>query len=399
MLALPVAEAGSVAAFSGEVTAVAASTNMTSTTTFSAAHATVSCPAGTTLLGGGGSLTLNGAPVPNNGSVTLGLNPSDGSGNTAASGATDPSHWTAVAGYSGEAPGTTVVTAYGMCTANLTAATLVKVAVTATNALGPVTAACPAGDSLVGGGGGYMGFVPGSNTKILDSFPSDAAGGLPTSGASDPDAWTVKGNSNAAGALPTTAIAICATDVGVPTVVQTAFNSAAPVPGGSTVTATATCEEGTALIGGGSFVASTQNGNPGGPGNGGQGVHVIGDFPSDGSGDPMVGTATSWTVSAQDGGQTLDNLNVETFALCAKGAAAQLDGLAAFVTGIGPGTSLAAKVEAASSSLQAGNTTAACNQLNALANQANAQSGKQLTVAQADTINAAVASIQVVIDC
>jgi hypothetical protein len=407
MLVLLLAEAGAGAAsagagvpsFGGAVTAVAASTTMTSTTRFTADHATVSCPAGTTLLGGGDSLTLDGAPVPNNGSVTLGLNPSDASGAAAASGSTDPSHWTAVGGYSGEAPGTTVVTAYGMCAANLTAATLVEVAVTATNTLGPVTAVCPAGDSLVGGGGGYTAFVPGNNTKLLDSFPSDAGGDLPTTGMSNPDAWTLKGNSNAAGALPTTAIAICATDVGVPTVVQTAFNSAAPVPGGSTVTTTATCQEGTSLIGGGSFITSAQGGNPGGPGNGGQGVHVIGDFPSDESGSPTVGSAQSWTVIAQDGGQTLDNLNVETFALCAKDAAHQLADLAVFVTGIGSGTSLADKVGDASSSLRAGNAHAACNQLNALANQTSTQSGKQLTGEQAETIIAAIASIQKVIGC
>jgi hypothetical protein len=286
-----------------------------------------------------------------------------------------------------------------MCAANLTSATVVAVAVTAMNTLGPVTAVCPAGDSLVGGGGGYAGFVPGNNTKILDSFPSDATGDLPVSGTSNADAWTLKGNSNAEGALPTTAIAICATDVGVPTVVETARNSAAPVPGGSAVTTTATCQEGTSLIGGGSFITSTQNGNPGGPGNGGQGVHVIGDFPSDGSGNPIVGTAQSWTVIAQDGGQTLDNLNLETFALCAKGAAPQLDDLAGFVAGIGPGTSLADKVADVKSSLQDGNATAACNQLNTLANQASTQSGKQLTAAQAETIQAAVASIEKVIGC
>src|SRR5262249_14243299 len=161
---------------------------------------------------------------------------------------------------------------------------------TATNTLGPVTAACPGGTSLVGGGGGYTAFPGSNNTKILDSYPSDGAGDLPVDGSTSPTAWTLKGNSNNGTATTTSAYALCATDVSVPTVVHaTEVDNDHPagsggVPGGSNVMATASCSGNTTLLAGGSHITSSQNGAVGGPGNGGQGVHVIADSPSDASG-------------------------------------------------------------------------------------------------------------------
>src|SRR5439155_1180529 len=52
----------------------------------------------------------------------------------------------------------------------------------------------------------------------------------------------------------------------------------------------------------------------------------------------------------------------------------------------GTATSLLAKVAAAQASLASGNLTAACNQLQALINDAEAQSGKKLSVPQADEL-------------
>jgi hypothetical protein len=305
------------------VMVVSASTAMSGTTTFTSYKATASCPTGTTLVGGGDTLTRAGVPVPNVGAVTLGLFPSDTSGSNAADGATSPGSWTAVSGYSGEAPGLDTVTSYAVCASNVTSATIVRVATTATNTLGPVTAVCPSGASLVGGGGGYNGFVPGTNTKVRDSYPSDASGDLPVNGTTNPNAWTVRGNSNSATSGPTTAVALCATDTSAPTVVASAVTNndhpvgSGGVPGGSSVMTTVSCPGGTTLLAGGSHISSSQNGNVGGPGNGGQGVHVIGDFPSDGSGNPIgSGTAGAWTVIAQNGGQNLDTLDVQAFGLC-----------------------------------------------------------------------------------
>jgi hypothetical protein len=295
------------------VSIVSANTAMTSTTNFSTAQAIAACPSGSVLVGGGDELTRSGSPVPNDGAVTLGLNPSDSSGSTAANGAATPSFWTTTAGYSGMAPGLDTITSYAMCASGSFAATVVQVATTATSTLGPVTAACPSGSALVGGGGGYTSFPGSNNTKIFDSFPSDAAGDVPTDGARNATAWTLQGNSNNGTAEPTTAIAICATNTSVGTQVATSTQSATPVTGGSTVTATATCPSGTTLLGGGSVL----NDNPSGPGTGGQGVHLIGNYPSDGAGSPASGSAGSWTVIAQDGGQNLTSLSTETIVLCA----------------------------------------------------------------------------------
>jgi hypothetical protein len=69
------------------------------------------------------------------------------------------------------------------------------------------------------------------------------------------------------------------------------------------------------------------------------------------------------------------------------------------VTGIGPGNSLAAKVEAAMGSLQQGWTTGACDSLQALINEANAQSGKSLTAEQAAMIVSMAMSNRTTLGC
>ncbi|HEX4518353.1 MAG TPA: hypothetical protein VH063_02110 [Gaiellaceae bacterium] len=292
---------------------VTASSPMPSTTNFSTVRATVACPSGSTLVGGGDELTRAGSPVPNDGAVTLGLDPSDSGGSPVAGGATTPANWTAYSGYSGMAPGLDTVTAYGMCLSGGPAATVIEAATTATASLGPVTSVCPSGTSLVGGGGGYQSFPGSNNTKVYDSFPSDAAGDIPSNNMAGPTAWTFQGNSNDATAETTTAVAFCATDSSVSTVVAASGQTATAVTGGSTLSDTVTCPSGTTLLDGGSIITS----NPSGAGTGGQGVHVIGDFPSDGGGSPVTSSAGSWTVIAEDGGQNLTSLGTEALALCA----------------------------------------------------------------------------------
>jgi hypothetical protein len=306
-----------VAGAAPSVSIVSAPTPMPSMTNFTSVTATATCPAGSTLVGGGDALTRGSAPVTNDGSVTLGVYPSDSAGARSATGAITPMSWTAAAGYSGQAPGLDTVTSYAVCATGVTSATTVQVVSAGMNSLGPVTAPCPAGTSLVGGGGGYTAFPTGvsNNTKLYDSFPSDAAGDLPAAGAANPTAWTVQGNSNSATGAMTAAVALCATDVAVPTVVATATNSpTGGITGGAAVAATVSCPAGTTLLAGGSDIVS----NPSGPGTGGQGVHVIGDFPSDAAANPIgSGSAQSWTVIGMDGGQNLSSLSTEALALCA----------------------------------------------------------------------------------
>jgi len=60
---------------------------------------------------------------------------------------------------------------------------------------------------------------------------------------------------------------------------------------------------------------------------------------------------------------------------------------------------LLAKLQAAQTSLANGDTTAACNELEALINEAQAQSGKKLTVAQAMEIITDAKAIRTSIGC
>jgi uncharacterized repeat protein (TIGR01451 family) len=311
----------------GSSAVVSASTAMTGTTGFTAYKATATCPSGSTLTSGGETLTRGSSFVGNDGAVILGLFPADGSGNNSVDGATTPASLNAYGGYSGMAPGLDTTTGYAICVSNVTAATVVKVMATAAGSLGPVTAVCPTGSSLVGGGGGLSGFVSGTNAKLYDSYPSDAAGDLPSNGDTNPTAWTVKNNSNSATNIVTTAVAVCATDVTVPTTIVAATTHDDPgnggvtggSPGSAIVTATVSCGAGTVLLAGGSHVVSSQGGAVGGPGNGGQGVHLIGDYPSDSSGNILAsGSPGSWTAKAQNGGQAIDTLDTTAYALCAQ---------------------------------------------------------------------------------
>ncbi len=69
--------------------------------------------------------------------------------------------------------------------------------------------------------------------------------------------------------------------------------------------------------------------------------------------------------------------------------------------GLPPGTEngLVAKARAAADALARGNTTAACNELRALINATSAQSGHQLTVAEAGVIAAAAQALRTALGC
>jgi hypothetical protein len=291
------------------INVVSTSTTMSPQATHTSFISTATCPAGETLVGGGDELTTSGALVSNNGTVTSGMGPSTPSGNLVPTNTTDPESWATTASYAGQAGGgsPSIDTSYAMCSSGVTSATETVVASTAVNSLGPITAVCPAGTSLVGGGGGYT-VADNDNTKIFDSFPSDATGDVPTNGSLQPTAWTVQGT-GAGVDLPTTAMALCATDVAVTTEVATASSSSTG-SASSSLSSTATCPAGSLLLDGGSHITAV--------GGSVQGVHLIGDYPSDTSGNGVAsGSAGSWTVVSQVGGGSLTSLATETLALCA----------------------------------------------------------------------------------
>jgi hypothetical protein len=105
----------------------------------------------------------------------------------------------------------------------------------------------------------------------------------------------------------------------------------------------------------------------------------------------------STSVSCQST-DTHGNTGYATFAVTVLGAGDQLQNLQASLAGLGGG-SFSSQVGTVLGSLGAGQTATACNQLSALARHVAAQSGKQLTVAQADAALADVARIEAVVGC
>ncbi len=114
---------------------------------------------------------------------------------------------------------------------------------------------------------------------------------------------------------------------------------------------------------------------------------------------PSSGTfpvgSTTVTCSATD---LAGNTATGTFVVTVRGAADQLRDLSTRVQGTGPGKSLAAKVANALAAVERG-STAACGQLAAFITEARAQSGKGLTVTQADRFVADASRIRAVIGC
>jgi hypothetical protein len=88
-----------------------------------------------------------------------------------------------------------------------------------------------------------------------------------------------------------------------------------------------------------------------------------------------------------------------SFTVTVKGAAQQLQDLLTYTSGLPPGTSLFTKIQTALSDYQAGDTADACTLLASVINEASAQSGKHLTVVQANAIIAEATNIEAVIGC
>ncbi len=123
-------------------------------------------------------------------------------------------------------------------------------------------------------------------------------------------------------------------------------------------------------------------------------VASVSCLPASGSLFP-VGNSTV-DCSATD---THGNVGHSSFVIHVAGVGEQLQSLLAAVANVGPGNSLASKVESALASVASGNLGAACNKLNALLNEVQAQTGKKITPAMAAQITASVNQIRAVIGC
>jgi hypothetical protein len=112
-----------------------------------------------------------------------------------------------------------------------------------------------------------------------------------------------------------------------------------------------------------------------------------------------IGTTTVWCSAADAAG----NSATASFAVTVKGAAEQATDLGQTIQGLdlpdGTETSLSAKLDAARAALAAGNTAAACSQLDAMINQINASVPNKISRADADAQIADINGIRAAAGC
>lgn len=275
---------------------------------------TATCPGGTQLVGGGASTLLEGGAKPPS-SLHI-----DGTFPAAAAGGQAPRAWTTVGATGGQFVAGAVTSNLALC-ALVTATSLQVVeasvpgagqAATVTRA----TASCPAGTTLLGGGGATQ--APGSSPSLhlLGSFPS-GPGGAPASSGSSPASWSARADSGGRGGTGTRTIAYALCAAGAPAAATqvVARTVAGPTASSSVRTATATCPAGTSLLSGGVNAGLHSGKAPQ------QGIHLTGSFPSNAAGTMVTtsGSATSWTGRAEAGGQSAPSTETTAFAVCAAG--------------------------------------------------------------------------------
>lgn len=316
---------------SGVSVQVSAVTQTVTNAPASQTTATVGCPPGTVMVGGGirafhgtgDQIVTSTVYEPINGLVIKGTAPSDAVGGPAP--ANDPANWTAFGGFAGQSETGDDVTGFAMCSTGgpthtaLVTATVNGPSVASTTA--SVTASCPGGTRLVGGGAQT---APASSPSLkpVGSYPSDATGSTTT--VTDPNSWTAVGESGGQASVTntTTAFAVCSTDATLHTEVVRSDDVGHPAGQGNSnpgqdpvATATATCPAGTSLLDGGALADSSAAGGVQ------QGVHLRGSYPSDASAQPVAdgaGAPRSWSTIVQSGGQATPGTNTHAFALCAQ---------------------------------------------------------------------------------
>jgi hypothetical protein len=181
-----------------------------------------------------------------------------------------------------------------------------------------VTANCPSGSTLVGGGAflrrsSSAADIPGNGLKLNGTIPSDSAGNPATDGSPTPSSWTAVagfGGQNDAGDQAT-AFANCGTGGPTTTVVKVSAPVGPSAENNPPNTTTATCPSGARLLSGGALGVPPSEPS----------FKPIASYPSDALGNPAVnGTIdpNSWSAYGSTGVSAADE-QVTAFAVCSTG--------------------------------------------------------------------------------
>ncbi|MFF0627883.1 hypothetical protein [Streptomyces sp. NPDC004296] len=291
------------------------------------------------LVSGGGIDQATGTGAGVNGNHVLGTEPSaDGgteyTGSTGTVG-TDVAYWIAKGGSGGQVNSAFSTTPYAVCLSssliNHTQVVMNKVnAPTTAGTTGLVTATCPTGTVLLGGGALV---TPGDtgNFKAIAGFPTfdNSAHDFGAKAAADqetnPDSWSAVGWDNSANAgNETYAYAICSgsgINVSGVTVKVRYSEASGPNTGSTGQKTTVGCGAGDGnLVSGGAAISGGNVTTTDFTGPGSAGDHLNGSFPSDSSGNPVgdgATTAASWTAFTHTGGMTSTANHSDVWALCA----------------------------------------------------------------------------------
>lgn len=242
---------------------------------------------------------------------------------------TDDVYWLGYGGTGNIGSGNYTVQPFGVCFTN-SVIDHTQMVVNSTsgpnsaNAMASVTATCPSGTRLLGGGAQSTSASNGS-VKVIGSLPSDSSGDAAAASSTNPTSWTavaLNGNQTVTGD-ETTAYAVCSgsnIDVSGVTATVKHTNVSGPTSADSSQRATSSdCGSDGNLISGG---ASISGGDPttssfATPGSSGD--HLNGDYPSsDSSGTPTSdgNSPSTWTAIGHTGGQSSSTTYTDVWGLC-----------------------------------------------------------------------------------
>ena len=266
--------------------------------------ASVDCPAGSDLVGGGWAAVLSdGRQPPPSLHLTAGFPSAPGS-------------WTVAAGTGKQPVARGVAQPFALCRPGAGQAPQI-VSTTVPGPLGAgattrATAVCPAGSVLTGGGARASGAAGGAQPAqaalhLIGSLPSTPAGTAVLAGVAQSWSAVAQNGGMPSPGASTTAFAICVAGTIPPTRVVSTHVAGPVAPGGANATARASCPAGTGLVGGGAMTGYPSGTAP-------QGVHLTASYPATASSGSFPRT---WTAGAETGNMPAFGGTTTGFALCA----------------------------------------------------------------------------------